>query len=181
MGTAANIQLGIGDLYLKEYQAGQYESGFSAVGFHTEKGAVFAYKGEMKKIKCGNQIGIVKTFCVGEEAELELALREFTAENAVKAMGLSEDDIDDAGGIKSFYVGGSTAANYFSAKFHTDFDVAGLSAELIIFKGQFQRDVKLELKPEEPVEVPWKIEALADDAAGDTNGKLAMLKFDYTP
>jgi hypothetical protein len=183
MGTAANIQLGIGDLSLKAYAAGSYEAGYASVGFHVDKGAVFNYKADTLKLKSGNQLGIVKIFVTGEEASLEAAVLEFTAINVARALGLADSDItDDAvNHIKSFYVGGNTTSNFFTAKFSVPFDEAGFSADLIIFKGRFAGEMKLEMAPSKAIETPITIECMADDASGATNGKLAMLKFHYAP
>lgn len=177
--TAANIQLGLGDLTLKAYSAGAYTSGFSDAGFHSDKGMTFNYKGEEKKVKSGNQLGIVKTFFVGEEASLEGALLEWTALNVARSLGLADGDVtDDATNkIKSFYVGGTTTLSYFTALFQATFE-GGLWAKLTIFKGLFGRDMKLEFKPD-PVDIPVKIDAQVDDAAGATNGKLAMVQWKY--
>ncbi|MEW5763574.1 MAG: hypothetical protein AB1824_01245 [Acidobacteriota bacterium] len=180
MGTTANIQLGIGDLALKTYVAGTY-TGFTNVGFHSEKGGSFKYKGELLKVKSGNHLATTKIFVVGEEASLEAAVQEFTALNVARALGLADADVSDdaVNHIKSLYVGGNTTNNYFSAQFRVDFDVAGLYGELIIFKGRFAGEMTLEMAPNKVIEVPTVIECLADDAAGDTNGKLAQLNFKY--
>lgn len=177
--TAANIQLGLGDLTLKAYSAGAYASGFTDAGFHSDKGMTFAYKGEEKKVKTGNQLGIVKTFFVGEEASLEGALLEFTALNIARSLGLADGGVtDDAvNHVKSFYVGGNTTSNYFSAMFTTVFENS-LWAKLTIFKGLFGRDMKLELKPD-PIDIPVKIDAQVDDDVGATNGKLAQIQWKY--
>ncbi len=181
MGTAANIQLGIGDLSIKTYAAGAYGAGFAAVGFHTDKGAVFNYKGDLLKVKSGNGLGIVKVFVTGEEASLEAAILEFTALNIARALGLADTGVtDDAvNKIKSFYIGGNTVNNYFSAQFKVPFDVAGLYGQLTIFKGRFAGELKLEMAPSKPIETAVSIECMADDAVGVTNGKLAMLEFNY--
>lgn len=180
MGTAANIQLGIGDLAIKPYVAGNY-TGFTSAGFHSEKGATFSYKGDLLKVKSGNGLGITKVFVTGEEASLEAALQEFTALNVARALGLADADITDdtVNHIKSFYIGGNTVNNFFSAQFKVNFDQTGLYAELIIFKGRFAGEMKLEMAPNKVVEVPTTIECMADDAAGVTNGKLAQLNFKY--
>lgn len=180
MGTAANIQLGIGDLALKSYVAGTY-TGFTAAGFHSEKGAVFNYKGELLKVKSGNGLGITKIFVTGEEASLEAAIQEFTALNVARALGLADADVDDdlVNHIKSFYIGGNTVNNYFSAQFKVNFDTAGLYGELVVFKGRFAGEMKLEMAPNKVIEVPLTIECMADDAPGVTNGKLAQLNFKY--
>lgn len=180
MGTAANIQLGMGDLSIKDYVAGTYDT-FDPVGFHSEKGAAFAYKADVLKVKSGNGLGTTKIFFTGEEATLEIAIQEFTAAIVAKSLGLADADItDDAVNfIKSFYIGGNTAANYFSAQFKVPFDVAGLYGQLTIFKGRFSGDVKLDMEPKKNIDTPWKIECMSDDAAGDSNGRLAMMEFKY--
>lgn len=181
MGTAANIQLGIGDLSLKAYVAGAYATGYTGAGFHSEKGATFNYKGDLLKVKSGNGLGTTKIFVTGEEAGLDAALQEFTALNIARALGLADTDItDDAvNHIKSLYVGGNTNNNYFSAQFKVGFDVTGLYGQLTIFKGRFSGEMKLEMAPNKVVEVPCSIDCMADDAVGETNGKLAMLEFKY--
>jgi hypothetical protein len=180
MGTAANIQLGIGDLALKTYVAGTY-TGFTSAGFHSDKGATFNYKGDLLKVKSGNGLGTTKIFVVGEEASLEAVLQEFTALNVARALGLADGDVTDdvVNHIKSFYIGGNTVNNFFSAQFKVTFDVAGLYGELIIFKGRFSGEMKLEMAPGKIVEVPMTIECMADDDVGETNGKLAQLNFKY--
>lgn len=181
MGDAKNIQLGIGDLTLKAFEAGVYDAGYSDAGFHSEKGATFNYKGDLLKVKSGNGLGTTKIFIVGEEASLELASQEFTAENIARALGLADTDVaDDAVNfIKSLYIGGNTQNNYFSAQFQVDFDVAGLYSRLTIFKGRFSGEMKLEMAPTKNIEVPWTIECMADDTAGVTKGAFAMVEFKY--
>ncbi len=180
-GSAANLQLGIGDLYLKTYVAGSYASGFSSPGFHSEKGVVATYKQDEKKHKVGNQLGLVKIFITGEELTLEGEIEDLIAQNVARALGLADSDItDDAiNHIKSFYVGGNTVANYFSAQFQHMFDLPGLWARITLFKARFSGGTKLEWKPGDPTGVPVKLEAMVDDAVGVTSGKLGLIEFKY--
>ena len=181
MGDAKNLQLGVGDLDLKTYVAGTYGSGFSSPGFHSEKGATATYKQDEKNHKTGNSLSIVKIFITGEQLDLEAAIEEFTALNVARALGLADSDITDdvVGHIKSFYIGGNLAANYFTARFTHKFDIPGLWARITIFKGRFAGGAKLEMKPTDVTETPTKMSAMEDDAVGVTKGKLGLLEFKY--
>ena len=180
-GSAANLQLGIGDLGLKVYSAGSYASGFTSPGWHSEKGVVATYKQDEKKHKVGNSQGVVKIFITGEELALEGEVEDFTAANVASALGLASSDItdDEVNHIKSMFIGGNVVANYVSAQFTHVFDITGLFARITLFKARFSGGLKLEWKPGDPTGVPMKMEAMIDDAVGATNGKLGLIEFKY--
>lgn len=178
--VADEIQLGKGNVGIKTYSEGVYDSGYADCGATTEKGVTFNYKADEKKKKCGNHGGVVKYFYVGEEASLDIELEQISAIIMAKAVGLADTDINDdlINHIKSFFIGGLNTTNYFSVQHKVDFD-NGLFMRLTCFKCQFARDLKLTIAAQDSIDVPWKLNIVNDDAEGDTNGKLAMVEFNY--
>jgi hypothetical protein len=178
--VADEIQLGKGNVGIKTYSEGAYDSGYTDCGATTEKGVTFNYKADELKKKCGNHGGVVKYFYIGEEASLDIELEQITAAILAKACGLADTDIEDdlVNHIKSFMIGGNNTTNYFSVQHVVDFD-NGLWARLTCFKCQFTRDLKLPMAAKDTIDVPWKLNIVNDDAEGDTNGKLAMVEFNY--
>ena len=182
MSDSDNIQLGMGSLGIKTYVAATYASGFTDVGYTDEKGGVFNYKGSIKDFKAGNVKGIVKKIMIDEAAALELGLQEFSPENFCRALGLNPaTDIDDdtVNHVKTIYIGGGTTSNYISVEFKVTFDVTGLFARIVLCKCLAAPELKVDLKPNDGIVLPFKAEALVDDAAGDTNGKYGFIEFKY--
>lgn len=170
MGDATKITLGPCEVSIKSYVAGAYTRGFTSVGYLTEKGAKFHYKGEELKIKCGNQLGVIKKLLVSEEATLELALEEFTIENLAQAFGLLSGDIidDTVNHYKYIQIGGNQDSNFFTIKVTSQLD-DGTTLTLCLYKVQIARDSKIELSPDKVVEIPLKVNALGDTNSGTLN------------
>lgn len=176
--TPGNIQLGPGSVYSATYSAGSYsiDSGdYTDVGFTTEKGAEFSYKGEQLEVKCGNNLQIQKIFITGEEAELSFSMEEVSAIHLARAHGYKDSDIN-AG---KFTVGDNSTNNYFTVLFETTLDT-GLKGILVLYKCQWAREVEITLAADKVIEIPNKIRVYPDDDTGSTEGLLGQIMLGYT-
>lgn len=178
MADIQNIQLGAGTLYRADYGEGTYSidpDDYTSLGFTTEKGVSFSYKGDELKIKSGNDRSVKKIFLIGEEASLEAALEELTPAHVAFAMGYAGTVVSNG----KFTLGDNDTPTYHTIMFESMLDT-NLRAKIVLFKCQAERDVTLELQPDKIVEVPIKLEVLADDAVGDTNGALGWIMIEYS-
>jgi hypothetical protein len=169
------ITLGPVQLEWKEYD-GDYETNFTNIGFVTDKGAIYEYKGDTLKVKSGNRLGTTKIMLIGEEATLEVACEEFTVQNIATALGIPADDIadDDVNHYLYVLLGGASPETKFTLKLTTHISP---SIDLVInlYCCQISPDFKLDLSPEKVVEIPVKFKALGDENASMALGYIRTL------
>lgn len=164
MGDISKITLGPVNIFWKKYD-GVYTTGWTDLGYLTDKGAKFKYKGEELDVKCGNRLGIVKQLLIGEEGTLEASLEEFTIENIATAFGIEADDIqdDEVNNYKYIQIGGNPSSAEFSVKLTSVLD-NGTTLTLCLYRVSIKKDQKLAFSPEKVLETPITFEAMPDIA-----------------